>query len=161
MNSTVKQNYFQSTLAVWLVLLLLCYCPSDANAQQTASPTPPSTAQNPPSSGAAAPAPEKEDAAAKDAAENPVAAAISLPLQNNTYYGVGPYRRAENALLIEPVVPIRRAFSTNIFSVLILQGRPDNTCSAGSAASFAAISLPCKTIRTMESALIVVLRMLS
>jgi hypothetical protein len=120
MNSTVKQNYFQSTLAVWLVLLLLCYCPSDANAQQTASPTPPSTAQNPPSSGAAAPAPEKEDAAAKDAAENPVAAAISLPLQNNTYYGVGPYRRAENALLIEPVVPIRLSKNWMVISRTIV-----------------------------------------
>jgi hypothetical protein len=52
--------------------------------------------------------PEKDsEAAAKDAAQNPVAAAISVPLQNNTYYGVGPYRRAENALLIEPVVPFR------------------------------------------------------
>ncbi len=47
------------------------------------------------------------EAAAKDAAENPVAAAISLPLQNNTFYGVGPYRRAENELLIEPVAPIK------------------------------------------------------
>ena len=64
--------------------------------------------QNPHSSVAAGSAPEKDsEAAAKDAAENPVASAISLPLQNNTYYGVGPYRRAENALEIEPVVPIR------------------------------------------------------
>lgn len=50
---------------------------------------------------------QSEDSAAKDAAQNPVAAAISLPYQNNTYYGVGPYRRAENALLIEPVIPFR------------------------------------------------------
>jgi hypothetical protein len=47
------------------------------------------------------------EAAAKDAAQNPVAAAISVPFQNNTYYGVGPYRRAENALLVEPVIPIK------------------------------------------------------
>ena len=47
------------------------------------------------------------DAAAKDAAQNPVAAAISVPFQNNTYYDVGPYRRAENILLIEPVIPFR------------------------------------------------------
>ena len=53
-------------------------------------------------------APEQsEDSAAKDAAQNPVAAAISVPFQNNVYYGVGPYRRAENALLIEPVIPFR------------------------------------------------------
>jgi hypothetical protein len=47
------------------------------------------------------------DAAAKDAAQNPVAAAISVPFQNNTYYDVGPYRRAENVLLVEPVIPFR------------------------------------------------------
>lgn len=53
-------------------------------------------------------APEQsEDSAAKDAAQNPVAAAISVPFQNNTYYGVGPYRRAENVLLVEPVIPFR------------------------------------------------------
>ena len=57
---------------------------------------------------AAASAPQQsEDSAAKDAAQNPVAAAISLPFQNNTFYGVGSYRRAENALLVEPVVPFR------------------------------------------------------
>src|ERR1700735_4460048 len=51
------------------------------------------------------------EAAAKDAAQNPVAAAISVPFQNNTYYGVGPYRRAENVLLVEPVLPFK--FSSN------------------------------------------------
>lgn len=50
---------------------------------------------------------QSEDSAAKDAAQNPVAAAISVPFQNHTYYGVGPYRRAENVLLIEPVIPFR------------------------------------------------------
>jgi len=50
---------------------------------------------------------QSEESAAKDAAQNPVAAAISLPFQNNTFYGVGPYRRAENALLIEPVIPFK------------------------------------------------------
>ncbi|MGA7159139.1 MAG: neuromedin U [Acidobacteriaceae bacterium] len=47
------------------------------------------------------------DEAAKDAAQNPVAAAISVPFQNNTYYDVGPYKRAENVLLIEPVIPFK------------------------------------------------------
>jgi hypothetical protein len=47
------------------------------------------------------------ETAAKDAAQNPVAAAISVPFQNNTYYGVGPYRRAENVLLVEPVLPFK------------------------------------------------------
>ena len=50
---------------------------------------------------------QSEDDAAKDAAQNPVAAAISVPFQNNTFYDVGPYRRAENELLVEPVIPIK------------------------------------------------------
>jgi hypothetical protein len=62
---------------------------------QTAS-TPPPTSNS-----------QAEDSAAKDAAQNPVAAAISVPFQNNTFYDVGPYRRAENELLVEPVIPIK------------------------------------------------------
>lgn len=46
-------------------------------------------------------------AAAKDAAQNPVAHVISIPIQNNTYFNVGPYQRAVNAALIEPVMPFR------------------------------------------------------
>jgi hypothetical protein len=91
--------------------LPLC-CSNNSVAQQSASQTESVAAQNLQTSAEAAPTPEKgSDAAAKDAAENPVAAAISIPLQNNTFCGVGPYRRAENELLIEPVVPIR--LSTN------------------------------------------------
>ena len=48
-----------------------------------------------------------DEAAAKNAAQNPVAPAISLPFQNNTYYEVGPYRRAENGLGVEPVIPFK------------------------------------------------------
>jgi hypothetical protein len=106
-NSTLRQGLFRFTLAACVVLLSLCQ-PVETKAQQSAPQTPASGVQNPHSSAEAGPAAEKDsDAAAKDAAQNPVAAAISLPLQNNTFYGVGPYRRAENELLIEPVVPIR------------------------------------------------------
>jgi hypothetical protein len=45
------------------------------------------------------------DALAK-AAQNPVAAMISLPLQNNTFFGVGPHGDVANVLNIQPVVPI-------------------------------------------------------
>lgn len=47
------------------------------------------------------------DAAAKDAAQNPIAHVISVPFQNNTFFKVGQYQRAENALIIEPVIPVR------------------------------------------------------
>ena len=38
--------------------------------------------------------------------QNPVADMISLPLQNNTYFETGPQARTQNALLVQPVVPI-------------------------------------------------------
>ncbi|WP_263381398.1 neuromedin U [Granulicella arctica] len=50
---------------------------------------------------------QTDDEAAKNAAQNPVAPAISLPFQNNTYYEVGPYRRAENGFVVEPVIPFK------------------------------------------------------
>src|SRR6202789_1065860 len=120
MNSTSKQNVFRSSATFCFVLLFICYGSNETKAQQTSSATPPSAMQSQQSPVGAAPAAEKEDAAAKDAAENPVAAAISLPLQNNTYYGVGPYRRAENELLIEPVVPLRISENWMVISRTIL-----------------------------------------
>jgi hypothetical protein len=106
-NLTLRRKLYRFTLAACLLLLSLCR-PVETKAQQSATQTPASGVQNSHSSAEAGPPAEKDsDAAAKDAAQNPVAAAISVPLQNNTYYGVGPYRRAENALLIEPVVPFR------------------------------------------------------
>ena len=40
------------------------------------------------------------------AAQNPVANMISLPLQNNTNFGIGPGDDTQNILNIQPVVPI-------------------------------------------------------
>jgi hypothetical protein len=40
------------------------------------------------------------------AAQNPVAAMISLPFQNNTFLGVGPHGDVANVLNIQPVAPI-------------------------------------------------------
>jgi hypothetical protein len=55
------------------------------------------------------PAQSSEDpvAAAKNAAQNPVANVISVPIQGNTGFGVGPYREASNQTLVEPVIPFR------------------------------------------------------
>lgn len=39
------------------------------------------------------------------AAQNPVAAMISLPFQNNTLFGVGPDDDTANVLNIQPVIP--------------------------------------------------------
>lgn len=40
------------------------------------------------------------------AAQNPVAAMISLPFQNNTFFGAGPHGDTANVLNIQPVIPI-------------------------------------------------------
>ncbi|MGB6648367.1 MAG: neuromedin U [Bacteroidota bacterium] len=38
-------------------------------------------------------------------AQNPIANMISVPLQNNTNFGIGPYDRTQNVLNIQPVLP--------------------------------------------------------
>ncbi len=40
------------------------------------------------------------------AAQNPVAAMYSLPLQNNTSFGIGPHDRTQNVLNVQPVIPV-------------------------------------------------------
>jgi hypothetical protein len=63
--------------------------------------TPP--AQGTPSPPAAA---NDTEALAK-ATQNPVASLISVPLQNNSNFGVGPYNRTQDIFNIQPVIPKR------------------------------------------------------
>ncbi len=48
---------------------------------------------------------DQDAAALAKAAQNPVADMISLPLQNNTNFDVGPLKQTQNVLNIQPVVP--------------------------------------------------------
>ena len=51
---------------------------------------------------------EKEATEAlQKATQNPVANLISVPLQNNSNFGIGPFSRTQNVLNIQPVIPIR------------------------------------------------------
>jgi|SRR5271165_496444 len=50
---------------------------------------------------------EAKTAALAKAAQNPIASLISVPLQNNTAFGVGQYDRDQNVLNIQPVIPVR------------------------------------------------------
>jgi hypothetical protein len=56
--------------------------------------------------------PEQEKPTAGDtgdlqkATQNPVASLISVPIQNNTNFGIGPFDRNQNVLNIQPVIPI-------------------------------------------------------
>jgi len=64
---------------------------------------------------------EKEDAAelAKKLA-NPIASLISIPLQNNTDYGIGDLNGSRNTMNIQPVVPIALNRNINVITRLIL-----------------------------------------
>jgi hypothetical protein len=54
------------------------------------------------------------------AAQNPVAAMISVPFQNNTNFDVGPYGRAQDILNIQPVIPITLSPEWNLISRTII-----------------------------------------
>ena len=49
----------------------------------------------------------QDDKALQNAVQNPVASLISVPLQNNTSFDIGPFDRTQNVLNIQPVIPIR------------------------------------------------------
>ncbi len=70
--------------------------PSDAPDQAK----PAATDQKP-----AAPSEEDQAAALQKATQNPVANLISVPLQNNTNFNIGPYDRTQDVLNIQPVIP--------------------------------------------------------
>ncbi len=72
--------------------------PSDAPDPQA---KPPATDQKP----EAAVSEEAQAAALQKATQNPVANLISVPLQNNTNFGYGPYNRTQDVLNIQPVIP--------------------------------------------------------
>ncbi|MCU4174853.1 hypothetical protein [Carboxylicivirga sp. N1Y90] len=47
-----------------------------------------------------------EDELAK-ASQNPLAAMIRFPFQNNTTYGIGEHNEAQNVLNIQPIYPLK------------------------------------------------------
>jgi hypothetical protein len=67
-------------------------------------------------------------------AANPIADLVSLPLQNNTDYGLGEFDRARNTLNVQPVVPLAggRLVTRTIFPIVWL---PDVTAESGTRSS--------------------------
>ena len=49
--------------------------------------------------------PSNSTEALQKATQNPVADLISVPLQNNSNFGIGSYDRTQNVLNIQPVIP--------------------------------------------------------
>jgi hypothetical protein len=48
------------------------------------------------------------------AVQNPVAGLISVPIQNNTNFGIGPFDRNQNVLNIQPVIPMNVSQNWNL-----------------------------------------------
>ena len=53
------------------------------------------------------------------ATQNPVANLISVPLQNNTSFGIGPYNRTQDVLNIQPVIPAKLSEKWMLISRII------------------------------------------
>jgi hypothetical protein len=64
--------------------------------------------------------------AANEAAElakklaNPIASLISVPFQNNTFYGIGSLKGTQNVLNVQPVVPIKLNENLNLITRYII-----------------------------------------
>jgi hypothetical protein len=52
--------------------------------------------------------------ALRKASQNPVASLISVPVQNNNNFGIGPFDRTQNVLNVQPVIPIRASENWNL-----------------------------------------------
>ena len=48
------------------------------------------------------------------AVQNPIASLISVPVQNNSNFGIGPFDRTQNVLNIQPVIPIGASDNWNL-----------------------------------------------
>jgi len=62
---------------------------------------------------------ENQTKALAKAVQNPVASLISVPLQNNTNFDIGPNNRTQNILNIQPVIPVRVSNSWNLIMRII------------------------------------------
>lgn len=61
-----------------------------------------------------------EEAALAKATQNPLAAMYSLPFQNNTTFGVGPFDNTQNVLNIQPVIPVSITNNINLINRVIV-----------------------------------------
>ena len=72
---------------------------------------------------------EAEEAALAKATQNPLAAMYSLPFQNNTTFGMGEFKRTQNVLNIQPVIPMGLGSKVNLINRIIIPviTQPSNT----------------------------------
>jgi hypothetical protein len=100
------------------------------------------TAQEPPKAAASTTGAKDAGAAAAEelqkAVQNPVASLISVPVQNNSNFSVGPYNRTQDVLNIQPVIPANISDNwmiiSRIIQPIVWQPYPNQT-TGGSTAS--------------------------
>ena len=68
----------------------------------------------------AAPCSAQDAAELAKAAQNPIADMISLPFQNNTNFNVGPEKKTQNILNIQPVYPVSLGADWNLITRTIV-----------------------------------------
>lgn len=102
-----------SSRAVFCGALLALLSASFLLAQNSSDP------QQKTAAGAAASGEEAQAEALQKAVQNPVASLISVPLQNNTNFGVGNFNRTQDVLNIQPVIPLRLTEKWNLITRII------------------------------------------
>jgi hypothetical protein len=60
-----------------------------------------------------------ETAELAKATQNPVASLISVPLQNNSNFGIGPYNRTGDVFNIQPVIPMKLSDKVTLINRII------------------------------------------
>src|SRR5450755_3763821 len=118
--------------------IILFMMPCFLYAQQSEKPNPPAAAN------------EAAELAKKLA--NPIASLISVPFQNNTFYGVGAYKGTINTMNFQPVVPFKLNENLNLITRYIIPVMTqyditgENTSQSGlSDATISAFLSPSKT----------------
>ena len=100
-------------LLLSLALILLLSLPFFAQDK------PDPAAQAKPATAEVKPGADTDTEALAKAAQNPVASMISVPLQNNTAFAVGPYDRTQDVLNIQPVIPVSISENWNLIARII------------------------------------------
>ena len=90
----------RTRLCILIVAAIVCECCAAAQSQPASLDKPGAVA------GQDEGAPGNTIASLQRATQNPVANLISVPLQDNSNFGIGPYDRTQNVLNIQPVIPV-------------------------------------------------------
>jgi hypothetical protein len=82
---------------------------------------------------AVAPTPDASTEDLQKATQNPVASLITVPIQNNSNFGYGPFDRTQDILNIQPVIPMNISENWMLITRIIqpIVWQPDPTENAG------------------------------